>query len=336
MKPTDLSIHVTNFLTHYLAAQRNLSPNTIKAYRDVFTLLLRFCRDVRGIALERLSLAQIDAPLVEAFLDHLCNDRHSTIPTQNHRLAALHAFFRYVQSEVPDRLLQCQQILAIPLRRHAQPIVGYLSKEYLAEILAQPDPRTLMGRRDAVLLSVLYDTGARVQELIDLTAGDVRLDPPAQVRLMGKGRKMRAVPLMDPTVQILCDYLHDNGLDRPEHFDWPLFQNRQGRRLSRSGVRYILEKYVHVVRGNHTGFTQPVSPHSLRHTKGMHLLQSGVPLEIIRDFLGHVDVKTTQIYARANLEMKRKALEKVAGVAPLPKIPSWKQDNTLLDWLHSL
>ncbi|MGB5677778.1 MAG: tyrosine-type recombinase/integrase [Gammaproteobacteria bacterium] len=248
----------------------------------------------------------------------------------------MHAFFRYVQSEVPERLLQCQQILAIPLRRHARPIVGYLSKEYLAEILAQPDPRTHTGRRDAVLLSVLYDTGARVQELVDLSAGDVRLDPPAQIRLMGKGRKMRAVPLMDTTAQILRDYLRDTGLDRPEHFDRPLFQNRQGLRLSRSGVRYILEKYVNAVRAKHPGFTQPVSPHSVRHTKGMHLLQSGVPLEIIRDFLGHVDVKTTQIYARANLEMKRKALEKVADVSPLPEIPSWKQDKTLLEWLHSL
>ena len=336
MKPTDFSVHVTNFLTHYLAAQRNLSPNTIKAYRDVFTLLLRFCRDGRGIALERLSLAQIDAPLVEAFLDHLGNDRHSSIRTQNHRLATLHAFFRYVQSEVPDRLLQSQQILAIPLRRHAHSIVGYLTKEYLAQILAQPDLRTRAGRRDAVLLSVLYDTGARVQELIDLNADDVRLDPPAQVRLMGKGRKMRAVPLMDATVQILRDHRRDNGLDRPEHADQPLFQNRQGGRLSRSGVRYLLQKYVKAVRRDHAGFSQTVSPHSLRHTKGMHLLQSGVSLEIIRDFLGHVDVKTTQIYARANLEMKRKALEKVAGVTPLPTIPSWKQNKTLLEWLHSL
>jgi hypothetical protein len=154
---------------------------------------------------------------------------------------------------------------------------------------------------------------------------------------MGKGRKMRAVPLMDTTAQILRDYLRDNGLDRPEHFDRPLFQNRQGRRLSRSGVRYILEKYVSAVRSNHPGFTQPVSPHCLRHTKGMHLLQSGVPLEIIRDFLGHVDVKTTQIYARANLEMKRKALEKVTDVSPLPKIPSWKQDksNRLAIYIYS-
>jgi site-specific recombinase XerD len=334
VKPTDLSVHVTNCLTHYLAAQRNLSPNTIKAYRDVFTLLLRFCREVRGIALERLSLARIDAPLVEAFLDHLRNDRHASIRTQNHRLAALHAFFRYVQSEVPERLLQSQQILAIPLRRHPRRSVGYLSKELLAQVLAQPDLRTPSGRRDAVLLSVLYDTGARVQELMDLNAGDVRLDAPPQVRLMSKGRKMRAVPLMDATVDILRDHRRDNGLDPPEHADQPLFQNRQGGRLARSG--YLLQKYVEAVRRDHPGLTQPVSPHSLRHTKGMHLLQSGVPLEIIRDFLGHVDVKTTEIYARANLEMKRKALEKVADVSPLLKIPSWKQNKTLLEWLHSL
>src|SRR5215472_10955163 len=310
MKPTDFSVHVTSFLTHYMTGQRNLSPNTIKAYRDVFTLLLRFCRDVRGFALERLSLAKIDATLVEAFLDHLANDRHVSISTQNHRLSALHAFFRYVQSEVPERLLQSQQILAIPLRRHPRPSVGYLSKEYLAQILARPDLHTRAGRRDAVLLSVLYDTGARVQELIDLDASDVRLDPPPQVRLMGKGRKVRAVPLMDATVELLRDHRRDNNLDRPEHADQPLFQNRQGGRLSRSGVRYLLQKYVLPVRHDHPGFTQPVSPHSFRHTKGMHLLHSGVPLEIIRDFLGHVDVKTTEIYARANLEMKRKALEK--------------------------
>ena len=336
MKPTDFSVHLTNFLTHFLAAQRNLSPNTIKAYRDVFTLLLRFCRDGRGIALERLSLAQIDAPLVESFLHHLGKDRHASICTQNHRLAVLHAFFRYVQSEVPERMLQCQQILAIPLQRHARPNVGYLSKEDLAQILAQPDLRSREGRRDAVLLSVLYDTGARVQELIDLSAGDVRLASPAQVRLMGKGRKMRAVPLMDATVQLLRDHLRENGLDRPEHAERPLFQNRQGGRFSRSGVRYVLQNYVRTVRRDHPGFTQPVSPHSLRHTKGMHLLQSGVSLEIIRDFLGHVDAKTTQIYARANLEMKRKALEKVAENAPLPKMPSWIQNKTLLEWLHSL
>ena len=336
MKPTDFSIHVTNFLTHYLAAQRNLSPNTIKAYRDVFTLLLRFCRDGRGIAPEKLRLEQIDVSLVEAFLDHLETERKSSPRTRNHRLAALHAFFRYVQAEEPAHMVQCQKILAIPLRRHARPTVGYLSKNELAEILAQPDLRSLEGRRDAVLLSVLYDTGARVQELIDLSVGDVRLDPPAQLRLMGKGRKMRAVPLMDNTIPLVRDHLQENHLDRPEQFDKPLFQNARGQRLSRSGIRYILQKYLGRARSTLPSLNRKVSPHTLRHAKGMHLLQSGISLDMIRDFLGHVDVKTTQIYARANLEMKRAALEKITDPSPVRTIPSWQQNKDLLDWLRSL
>ena len=336
MKPTDFSVHVTSFLTHYLAAQRNVSPNTIKAYRDVFTLLLRFCRDVQGIAPEKLRLEQIDVSMVEAFLDYLETERKSSPRTRNHRLAALHAFFRYVQTEEPARMLQCQKILAIPQRRHARPTVAYLSKEELAEILAQPDLRTSEGRRDAVLLSILYDTGARVQELIDLSVGDVRLDPPAQLRLLGKGRKMRAVPLMGNTVQLLRDHIHENNLDRSEQFAEPLFRNGGNQRLSRSGIRYILQKYLTKARSRCPTLNRTVSPHTLRHTKGMHLLQSGISLDMIRDFLGHVDVKTTQIYARANLEMKRTALEKISEPSPIRTIPSWQQNRNLLDWLRSL
>ena len=336
MKPTQFSIHVTTFLAHYLVAQRNASPNTIKAYRDVFTLLLRFCRDVRGIALERLQIKQIDVALVEAFLDYLGEERHCSLRTRNHRLSALHAFFRYVQSEEPDHMLQCQRILAIPVRKHAHKNVQYLSKDSLAAIFAQPDLRSCDGRRDAVLLSVLYDTGARVQELIDLSVGDIRLDSPAQVRLMGKGRKVRAVPIMEVTVQLLRNYMHEIGLDRPEQFGQSLFRNGRGERLSRSGVRYILQKYVMKARGTCPSLSQDVSPHTFRHTKGMHLLQSGVPLVIVRDFLGHVDVKTTQIYARANIEMKRTALEKVGDSSPVARLPSWQQDRDLLQWLKSL
>ena len=233
-------------------------------------------------------------------------------------------------------MLQCQKILAIPQRRHARPTVGYLSKEELAEVLAQPDLRNREGRRDAVLLSILYDTGARVQELIDLSAGDVRLDPPAQVRLMGKGRKMRAVPLMDKTVQLLRDHMHENHLDRPEQFDRPLFRNGRDQRLSRSGIRYILQKHVGKARSKRPSLNRTVTPHMLRHTKGMHLLQSGISLDMIRDFLGHVDVKTTQIYARANLEMKRNALERISDSSPVQAIPSWQQNKNLLEWLRSL
>src|SRR5246500_772094 len=336
MKPTEFSVHVTSFLTHYLAAQRNVSPNTIKAYRDVFTLLLRFCRDVRGIALEKLRLEQINVSLVEAFLDHLEKERKSSPSTRNHRLAALHAFFRYVQAEEPDRLLQCQKILAIPLQRHTRTTVAYLSKEELAEILAQPNLRTPQGRRNAVLLSILYDSGARVQELIDLSVGDVRLDPPAQLRLLGKGRKMRAVPLMDNTIPLVHDHLQEKHLDRSEQFDKPLFQNARGQRLSRSGVRYILQKYLVKARDKRPSLNHTVSPHTLRHTKGMHLLQSGISLDMIRDFLGHADIKTTQIYARANLEMKRNALEKISDSSPVQAIPPWQQNKDLLEWLRSL
>jgi len=302
----------------------------------VFTLPLRFCRAVRGIAPEKLRLEQIDVSLVEAFLDHLEMERKSSPRTRNHRLATLHAFFRYVQAEEPAHMVQCQRILTIPLRRHVRPTVGYLSKDELAEILAQPDMRTLEGRRDAVLLSVLYDTGARVQELIDLSVGDVRLDPPAQLRLMGKGRKMRAVPLMDNTIPLVRDHLRENHLDRPEQFDKPLFQNARGQRLSRSGVRYILQKYLGRARSRLPSLNRKVSPHTLRHAKGMHLLQSGISLDMIRDFLGHVDVKTTQIYARANLEMKRSALEKITDPSPIQSIPAWQQNKDLLDWLRSL
>jgi site-specific recombinase XerD len=233
-------------------------------------------------------------------------------------------------------MLQCQKILAIPLQRHTRPTVAYLSKEELAEILAQPNLRTPQGRRNAVLLSILYDSGARVQELIDLSVGDVRLDPPAQLRLLGKGRKMRAVPLMDNTVSLLRDHIQDNHFDRLEEFDKPLFRNRRNQRLSRSGIRYILQQYLGSARSKYPNLKRRVSPHTLRHSKGMHLLQSGISLDMIRDFLGHVDVKTTQIYARANLEMKRKALEKVSEPSPIPSIPTWQQNKNLLDWLRSL
>jgi site-specific recombinase XerD len=336
MKPTDLSIHVTKFLNHYSAAQRNLSPNTIKAYRDVFVLLLRFAKDVRHIPVERLSLSDVDVAFVEAFLDHLDKDRNCSIRTQNQRLAVLHAFFRYVQSEVPERMSQCQKIMFMPLRKHVKNPVGYLSKEELTLILAHPDLMTKAGRRDAVMLSVLYDTGARVQELIDLNAGDVRLVSPAQIRLVGKGRKTRVVPVMDATARLLRDHMRECDLDRPERSHLPLFQNRQGGRLSRSGVRYLLQCHVEAARSQLPGFIGKVSPHIMRHTKGMHLLQSGISMEIIRDFLGHEDVKTTQVYAKANLEMKRRALEKVSNDVPTHGLPTWQQNNDLLTWLQSL
>lgn len=335
MKPTTLSVHLNHFLSEYLAGQRNLGPNTIKAYRDVFVLLLRFCRDEKGIAIERLQLEQIDTHMVNSFLDHLSNKRHCSIRTVNQRVAVVHAFFRYLQVEEPTLLLQSQRILSIPLRRFVRHDVSYLSKDHLAALLAQPDLSRANGRRHAVLLSVLYDTASRVQELIDLTVGDVRLDTPAQVRILGKGRKVRTVPLMENTSELLRQYINEHHLPLPENYDSPLFCNRHGNPLTRVGVNYILQKYVQKVATTDPQFKQKVTPHTLRHTKAMHLVQGGISLDIIRDFLGHADIKTTELYARANIEMKRAAIEKVSP-APIPNIPTWKENKSLLHWLQQL
>ena len=226
--------------------------------------------------------------------------------------------------------------MAIPTQQCAPRNVEYLVSDDLAAILAQPDLTATRGRRDAVLLSLLYDTGTRAQEIADLSAGDVRLESPAQVRITGKGEKKRAVPLMEQTVELLREYMREQRLTDPSHTSKPLFQNRYGKRLSRSGIRYILEKYVERVRANGGASLPKVSPHTLRHTKAMHLLQSGNPLVVIRDFLGHVDIRTTEVYARADLDMKRRALDKAASKSPTPKVPFWHKDKDLLDWLRSL
>ena len=327
---------LTNYLSVYLPSQRNLSPNTIRSYRDMFVLFLRFCRDEKKLPIEKLSLSRIDVSLVAAFLDYVEQNRHCCAATRNQRRSAINSFIRFVQYESPERFAECQRILLIPSKRHEHPEVGYLLADDIAEILRQPGMESSRGRRDAVLLSLLYDSGARVQELIDLKVRDVRLDTPAQIRLTGKGRKIRAVPLMAKTVKILSDYIRENGLDRIENVDKPLFQNRYGRALSSSGVRHILRKHVEQARQNREGMRERVTPHIFRHSKAMHLQDAGNPLAVIGDILGHVSVNTTKIYSKANMQLKRNALESVANIVPVPGIPSWQQDKSLLEWLRGL
>jgi site-specific recombinase XerD len=338
MTPTDFAHHLTGFLTTYLAGQRNASPNTIRSYRDTFVLLLRYLRDVHARPVEKVTMATFEAPLLVSFIEYLQTERRCSPRTCNQRLAAIHAFARYVQGESPEHLLAMQRVLAIPLRRFARKPVGYLEAADLGAVLAQPDGKSATGRRDAVLLSVLYDTGARCQELLDLRVKDVRLDAPAHVRLTGKGRKTRIVPLMASTVTLLRDYLEAQRLLEPEAADRPVFAGRHGSPMSRSGLRYLLAKYVRAAASARTGLPSKVGPHTLRHSKAMHMLQAGVPLVIIRDILGHVDVKTTEVYARADLEMKRRALETTAKAssAPATPTPSWREDRELITWLTSL
>jgi integrase/recombinase XerD len=336
MRPTDFATQLTRFLGEYLPAQKNLSPNTIRAYRDVFTLFLRYCRDQRGLSPEHVELNTIDVPFVLDFLNHLETERKCSARTRNHRLSALHAFFRYLQTEEPARIMHYQQILAIPFKRFERSSVHYLSTEELEVVLAQPDLTTAVGRRDAVLLSVLYDTGARVQELVDLDVRDVRLHSPAQIHLTGKGGKTRAVPLLSGTVDLLAEYVREHNLHRPERLDSPLFCNRRGERLSRSGVRYILEKYTEQARRTGAELHMTVTPHTLRHSKAMHLLHAGNSAPVIQAILGHADVGTVNIYARANMEMMRGALEKAASIQPGRTMPSWQENQGLMDWLRSL
>lgn len=338
MKPTDFALHLTAFLTTYMAGQRNASTNTIRSYRDTFVLLLRYLRDVQDRPAEKVTLSTIEASVVIAFLAHLQTERNSNPCTCNQRLAAIHAFAPYVQGEAPEHLFAMQRVLAIPARRVSRKPVVYLEAADIGAVLAQPDRTSSAGRRDAVLLSVLYDTGARCQELIDLRARDIRLDAPAQVQLTGKGRKTRVVPLMRSTVILLRGHMEAHGLLTPAAAERPLFSGRHGRPMSRSGIRYLLAKHVRSASSSRMGIPCRVSPHTLRHSKAMHMLQAGVPLVIIRDILGHVDVKTTEIYARADLEMKRRALETTASSpsAPAMPTPSWRDNREMMAWLAAL
>lgn len=329
-------MHLTSYLGHYLPHQRNTSPNTIKAYRDVFTLLLRYCKEKRNIPPEKLKIEDLDAKMIADFLGYVQKERRCGEYTRNHRLAVLRSFFRYVQDEEPQLILHCQKILAIPMKRHETCEIGYLSPDEIASILNQPNLKTSIGRRDAVLLSLLYDTGARVQEIIDLTIHDVRLEPPAQIRLTGKGRKTRVVPLMKQTAQLVEGHMKEHNLNHDENSGNPLFANRYGERLSRSGVRIILEKHVESARVTTPSLRDGISPHTFRHSKAMHLLQVGNPLIVIKHILGHADIATTQMYVKADTEMKRKALEKAAGVSKPLAVPPWQKKPEIMGWLKSL
>lgn len=330
MKPTDLSYYLSNFLTAHMAGQRNLSKNTVKAYRDAFVLLLEFFRDEMQIAPEMLDIRNIDKSQIEQFLLWLEERRGNSATTRNQRLAAIHAFFRYLQGEEPQHLFRCQKILSIPVKRAAKPIVPYLSESEMKLILEKPDTSTLKGRRDLTLLCVLYDTGARVQELCDLKVRNIRLDMPCVISLTGKGQKTRHVPLMGQTAEVLKAYLCEQRMDSPEKLDMPLFFNSRREKLTRQGVAYILAKYIPA------DFQAKVSPHVLRHTKAMHMTQADINPIYIRDFLGHADLKTTGVYSKASVEMKRKALEKL-NPDVLPKRSTlWSQDAGLMDFLHSL
>ncbi|HJS96298.1 MAG TPA: tyrosine-type recombinase/integrase [Solirubrobacteraceae bacterium] len=332
---TDFAVHLRRFLTDHLAGLRGCSPNTISSYRDTFKLLICYLRDERHIAPERLTLELIDVPVITAFLAWLRTERHNRPSTCNQRLAAISSFYRWLQTQDPARMACCQDILQIPSSKHDQPAIAHLTVEQTRQLLALPDRSTRQGRRDATLLATLYDTAARVQELADLCVRDIRLEDPAIVALTGKGRKTRHVPIDTNTTALLAAYLAERGLDRPGRDDRPVFFNQHRAKLSRGGIAWILHKYQ--TQSADPALTDAqLSPHVLRHARAMHLCDAGVPLPYIRDILGHVDLSTTDIYARASTEAKRKALEAVYDQVVSAELPEWNQNPDLLTWLTSL
>lgn len=332
IKQTDFGVCVTEYFTKHLAGVRNLSGNTIKSYRDTFCLLLQFLYEEMKLKPEKVKLSSITDETIKDFLLWLESNRSNSVSTRNLRLAAIHAFYRYILMQNPEMLLPAQRILAIPLKKEERKPVNYLPESTLKDLLARPDQSDKYGIRDTSLLCLLYDSGARVQEIIDLSLSDVRLETLATVRLFGKGRKVRIVPLMSPTAKVLERYLDAWRLNPKTTPDAPLFVNHQGNRLTRPGVTYILKKYMSDIGADENLIT----PHVIRHSKAMHLLRANIDLNYIRDFLGHVNTSTTEVYARADAEMKRKALEKAHFDVPLESQTTWQKNENLMAWLQSL
>jgi integrase/recombinase XerD len=337
LKPTDFAYHLTNYLTKHLPGVIGASKNTVLAYRDTFGLILRFARSQEGIREERLSLQAIDKDFVIRFLTWLEGDRCCSVSTRNQRLAAIHAFFTYLQPLRTDMLFQIQDVLAIPMKKHRQAAMQFMSEEGVKALLAEPDISTKAGRKHLIILSFLFATGCRVQELVDMTVADVMYNSNTVVRLTGKGSKSRFVPLDNDFVNLLKQYLGEFGLSDPKRSGDLLFSSHTGQKLTRQGVTYILKKYAAQARQKHPDLVpERVSPHCMRHSRAVSLLRAGVDLIYIRDLLGHVSVQTTEIYARVDGEMKRKVLEKAAGAVGSDQLPAWQKDKTLLEWLRSL
>jgi site-specific recombinase XerD len=339
MTKADFPYYLTKFLGTYLHGEKNFSRHTIQSYSVTFKLLLSFLEQTQKISPERLSMEDLTHDTIIAFLNWIESTRNCTVSTRNQRLVAIHSFIRFVQKQVPENVFEFQKILNIPDKKCVKTIVPFLTGEEMKILLSMPAPSTSKGLRDMVLMSLLYDSAARVQEIIDLKVKDLRLDKLAVITLHGKGQKTRCVPITEKTKKLLESHLRysssNNGVSSGEQY---VFLNQKKHQLTRWGISYILKKYVGLASlcdGFNVRFS--ITPHVFRHSKSVHLLQSGVNLIYIRDFLGHSDCSTTQIYAKADTETRRKALEAAyVDILPTTDLPDWSDDKNLMDFLITL
>lgn len=328
--------YVQDFFGEYLRAQRGASTHTVLSYRDTLKLFLTFVARQGQQATTQLTLEDLQAEQVLSFLDDLETTRQNSVMTRNVRLAALRTFFTYLAAQDPLRAGQYQRIVAIPLKRGTRAVMDYLTVEEVQALLAHLDRTSLAGRRDYALLSFLYNTGARVQEAAEVRVEALALTTPPSVTLTGKGRKTRRVPLWAETATMLRQHLEERGWrDRPQAH---LFVNARGEPLSRFGIRYLLRAWVKAAAPHCPSLQKKrISPHTLRHTTAMHLLQAGVDLVVIKSWLGHVNLATTHGYVEIDLEMKRKALSTCAppgDAAQLRQVIQQHQD--VIRWLDTL
>lgn len=322
---------VERFFLDRLMAQLHASPQTVAAYRDTFRLVLAFAHRTLGKRPADLALADLDAPFVLEFLKHLEEERHNTIRSRNARLAAVRSFMHFVAFQEPGAVGLVQRVLSIPMKRFERPLIGYLTRPQIEAVLIAPDETTWIGRRDRMMLTVLYNSGARVSELIGLRRVDLVLDPTASVKILGKGRKERAVPLWPQTRTRLRLWLREI----PSDPHTPLFPNRSGRHMSRVSLAERLALAVDGASRQHPELArQRVSPHVLRHSLAMHLLQSGVDLTVIALWLGHESPVTTHQYIEADLAMKTRALESLHAPASRPL--RYRPPDRVLEFLRTL
>jgi len=319
------------FFTDWLLTQRQLSPRTVVAYRDTMRLLLAFAQQRTGTAPCRLDLGDINVELVTAFLNHLERARGNTVRTRNARLAAIHSLFRFAALRHPEHAGSIQRVLAIPAKRYDQALISFLVPAEVDALLAAPDTSTWLGRRDRALLLLAVQTGLRVSELTSLTVIEVQLLDGAHVRCHGKGRKERATPLTRPTVEVMRSWMRERGGSGPD----PVFSTRQGHALSVDAVQWLLAKHVKTAAGEcSTLHAKSVSPHVLRHTCAVNLLRAGVDIATIALWLGHADIRATQIYLHADLAIKEAAL---ARTTPTNIAPGrYRPPDPLLAFLEAL
>ena len=326
MNPTCFARYMSKYLTEYLPGIQGVSYNTIASKRDAYILLLKYLDDTQNIKAEDVDIPLLTRETIIKYLEWLEKSRGSSVSTRNIRLAAIKSLFSYIQTQTPDYIYQCQQILSIPRKKEPGHTLEYLTIEGIKSVLDAVETSSRTGFRDLTLLSLMYDSAARVQEIADLSVNDFRAEKPSTLRLTGKGSKTRIVPLMSTTSDLVSKYISIYHPSYRGEYNVPLFSNRKKEKLTRAGIAYILKKYIKIAREKQPDLIpETVSPHGLRHSKSMHMLQAGVPLIYIRDFLGHSEISTTEIYARCDSEQKRKAIENTCPSITKSETPMWQK-----------